>query len=74
MGRPQVIEDGDYDSLPEVNIVVRNVSEGAARNITFEFSASVESSNGFVISDLPYFKQSMDFLPPTVRSPPTGTT
>ena len=64
MGRPQVIVDDDYDSLPEVNLVVRNVSQGAARDITFEFSAPVESSNGFVISDLPYFKGGMDFLPP----------
>jgi len=24
----------------------------------------IESSNGFVISDLPYFKGGMDFLPP----------
>lgn len=64
VGRPQVIVDDDYDSLPEVNIVVRNVSQGAAKDITFEFSAPVESSNGFVISDLPYFASGMDFLPP----------
>ena len=64
IGRPQVIVDDDYDSLPEVNIAVRNVSQGAARDITFEFSAPVESSNGFVISDLPYFADGMDFLPP----------
>jgi len=64
IGRPQVIVDDDYDSLPEINIVVRNVSQGAAREITFEFSAPIESSNGFVISDLPYFKGGMDFLPP----------
>ncbi len=62
IGRPQVIVDDDYDSLPEINIVVRNVSQGAAREITFEFSAPIESSNGFVISDLPYFKGGMDFL------------
>jgi hypothetical protein len=64
MGRPQVIVDGDYDSLPDVNLVVRNVSEGAATDITFDFSAPIESSNGFVVSDLPYFKNGMDFLPP----------
>jgi hypothetical protein len=34
IGRPQVIVDDDYDSLPEVNIVIRNVSQGAARDIT----------------------------------------
>jgi hypothetical protein len=64
VGRPQVIVDDDYDRLPEVDIVVRNVSQGAARDITFEFSARVESSEGFVVSDLPHFKQGMDFLAP----------
>jgi len=64
MGRPQVIVDDDYESLPEVNFVIRNVSQGAARDITFEFSAPVESSNGFVISNLPYFTDGLDFLPP----------
>jgi hypothetical protein len=64
VGRPQVIVDDDYDRLPEVDIVVRNVSQGAARDITFEFSAPVESSEGFVVSDLPHFKQGMDFLAP----------
>ncbi len=56
--------DDDYDRLPEVDIVVRNVSQGAARDITFEFSAPVESSEGFVVSELPHFKQGMDFLAP----------
>lgn len=56
IGRPQVIVDDDHDSLPEVNIVVRNVNQGAAKDITFEFSTPVENSSGFVISDLPYFK------------------
>lgn len=64
VGRPQVIVDDDYDRLPEVDVVVRNVSQGAARDVTFEFSAPVESSEGFVVSDLPHFKQGMDFLAP----------
>ena len=63
-GRPQVIVDDDYSSLPEVNIAVRNVSSGPAKDITFEFSAPVESSGGFVVSDLPYFKDGLDFLAP----------
>ena len=37
---------------------------GAARDITFEFSTPIENSNGFVVSDLPYFKYGLDFLPP----------
>ncbi len=64
MGRPLVIVQEDYDDLPELDVTIRNVSEGAARDISFEFSAPIESSNGFVISDLPYFKHGLDFLPP----------
>lgn len=64
MGRPLVIVQEDYDGLPELDVVIRNVSEGAARDITFEFSAPLENSSGFVISDLPYFRDGLDFLPP----------
>jgi hypothetical protein len=55
MGRPLIIVE-DYGSLPELYVAIRNVSERAAKDITFEFSVPIESSNGFVISDLPYFK------------------
>ena len=64
MGRPLVIVQEDYDDLPELDVAIRNVSEGAARDITFEFSRPLENSAGFVISDLPYFKNGLDFLPP----------
>ena len=64
MGRPLVIVQEDYDGLPELDVAIRNVSEGAARDITFEFSAPIENSNGFVISELPYFRDGLDFLPP----------
>jgi hypothetical protein len=64
MGRPLVIVQEDYESLPELDVAIRNVSEGAARDIEFDFSAPIESSNGFVVSDLPYFKYGLDFLPP----------
>ncbi|BBL81197.1 hypothetical protein RxyAA322_30510 [Rubrobacter xylanophilus] len=64
VGRPQVIVDDDYGRLPEVDVVVRNVSQGAAKEITFEFSAPVESSDGTVISDLAYFKDGLNFLAP----------
>lgn len=42
-GRPQVIVDDSYNRLPEVDILVRNVKGGAAKDISFEFSAPVES-------------------------------
>lgn len=64
MGRPQVIVDDDYGSLPEVNIAVRNVSQGAARDITFEFSEPVESSDGTFVSDLACFRDGLNFLEP----------
>jgi hypothetical protein len=64
MGRPLVIVQEDYESLPELDVAIRNMSEGAARDIEFEFSVPIESSNGFVVSDLPYFKYGLDFLPP----------
>jgi hypothetical protein len=64
MGRPLVIVQEDYESLPELDVAIHNVSEGAARDIRFEFSVPIESSNGFVVSDLPYFKYGLDFLPP----------
>ncbi len=64
MGRPQVIVDDDYARLPEVDLVVRNVSEGAAKEITFEFSSPVESSDGTVVSELSYFRDGLDFLAP----------
>jgi hypothetical protein len=57
MGRPLVIVQEDYESLPELDVAIRNVSEGAARDIEFEFSVPIESSNGFVVSDLPYLLQ-----------------
>lgn len=63
-GRPQVIVDDDYGSLPQVNVVVRNVRGGPAKEITFEFSAPVEGSDGYVVSGLPYFKDGLDFLAP----------
>jgi hypothetical protein len=64
VGRPQVIVDDDFSRLPDVDISIRNISEGAAKDITFEFSAPVERSDGTVISDLAYFKDELDFLAP----------
>lgn len=64
MGRPQVIVDDDYGDLPQVDISIRNMSEGAAKDITFEFSTPIESSDGTVISELSYFKDGLDFLAP----------
>jgi hypothetical protein len=64
MGRPQVIVDTNYRALPNVDIVVTNMSGAAAKDITFEFSAPIESSDGTVISDLAYFQDGLAFLAP----------
>jgi hypothetical protein len=61
-GRPQIIVEADYSRLPMVDVVVRNVGGGAARDIEFEFSSPMVSSTGFVLSDLNYFRAGMNFL------------
>ena len=65
-GRPQVIVEMGLLNLPYVELVVRNVSGGAARDITFEFSGSIEVS-GFAISELRYLKEGMSFLGPVEK-------
>lgn len=44
-GGPQILVEADYGRLPSIDLVVRNVSGGSARDITFEFSAPVEASS-----------------------------
>jgi hypothetical protein len=60
--RPQVIVEMGLPNLPIVEFVVRNVSGGAARDITFELSGPIEDSSGFVISELRYLKDGIPFL------------
>lgn len=63
-GRPQIIVEADYRRLPEIDLVVRNVGGGPAKNISFDFSANIKSSTGFVLTDLFYLRDGMDFLAP----------
>jgi hypothetical protein len=63
-GRPQVIIEASLLNLPIVELVVRNVSGGAAKDITFDFSGPIEDSSGFVLSDLRYLKEGIPFLGP----------
>lgn len=63
-GRPQVIIEADYRRSPEIDLVVRNVGGGPAKNISFDFSANIKSSTGFVLTDLFYLRDGMDFLGP----------
>ena len=44
--RPQIIVDADYTGRFTTNIVVRNIGNGAAKDITFEFSAPTRPRAG----------------------------
>jgi len=61
-GRPQVAIEASLLNLPTVELVVRNESGGAAKDITFDFSAPIEDSSGFVLTDLRYLKEGIPFL------------
>lgn len=69
--RPQVIVDADYSRDPLVLVAVRNIGKGAAKDITFEFSAPMissfsirESSDILPVNEFPYFKDGIEFLAP----------
>lgn len=62
--RPQIIVDADYTGRFTTNIVVRNIGAGAAKDITFEFSAPLESTGGWDITELPYFRNGINFMAP----------
>ncbi len=66
-GRPQVVVTADYSHLPEIHVVVRNFARAPAKDVTFDFSALIEDSDGRVISDLPYFQRGLHFLEPEGR-------
>jgi hypothetical protein len=63
-GRPQVLVEARYSRSPKVDLIVRNITGGVAKDITFGFSAPVEDSRGFVLSELPYLREGMNFLGP----------
>lgn len=66
-GRPLIIVTEDYENLPTINLVVQNVGFGPAKDITFDFSSPVESSDGFVLSDLAFFEEGITSLAPGGR-------
>ena len=63
-GRPQVVVAVDHTHLPRVSVVVRNATEAPAMDVSFEFSAPVESPDGTVISELPYLRKGLPFMEP----------
>jgi hypothetical protein len=67
--RPQIIVDADYTGRFTTNIVVRNIGHGVARNVTFAFSAPLESTSGYDITELPYFRNGINFMAPQTDLP-----
>ena len=67
--RPQIIVDADYTGRFTTNIVVRNIGHGIAKNITFGFSAPLETTSGHDITELPYFRNGINFMAPQTDLP-----
>jgi hypothetical protein len=61
-GRPLITVSEDYATLTNPNIVGQNSGGGPAKDVYFEFSASIKSSDGFVVSVLPFFKEELPSL------------
>ena len=66
-GRPLIIVSEDYENLPTINLVIQNVGSGPAKNINFHFSSPIESSDGFVLSELTLFQEGITSLAPGAR-------
>jgi hypothetical protein len=66
-GRPLITVSEDYANLPDISLIVQNVGQGPAKNISFEFSAPVQSSDGFVLSELPFFSEGLTSLAPGAK-------
>ena len=66
-GRPLITVSEDYANLPNISLIVQNVGGGPAKDISFEFSAPVESSDGLVLSDLPFFAEGLTSLAPGAK-------
>lgn len=73
--RPHVIVDTDHSKRPDVYVVLRNIGKGAAKDITFGFSAPLEMPRGnsnpdlIPVNEQPYFKRGMDYLAPGAEIP-----
>jgi hypothetical protein len=66
-GRPLITVSEDYANLPNISLIVQNVGQGPAKDISFEFSAPVESSDGVVLSELPFFEEGLTSLAPGAK-------
>jgi hypothetical protein len=66
-GRPLITVSEDYANLPNISLIVQNVGQGPAKDISFGFSDRVESSDGFVLSELPFFAEWLTSLAPGAK-------
>lgn len=66
-GRPLMTVSEDYANLPNISLIDQNVSAGLAKDISFEFSEPVESSDRLVLSDLPFFDEGLPSLAPRAK-------
>jgi len=67
-GRPVVAVHDEFDhGTRALSLAVENVGQGPAKNITFEFSQPIESSDGVEISGLPLFTIGLTSLSPGAR-------
>jgi hypothetical protein len=67
-GRPALVTvSEDYANLPNISLIVQNVGQGPAKDLSFEFSAPVESSDGLVLSELPFFEEGLNSLAPGAK-------
>ena len=69
--RPHVLVTAEFRHGTLAEIIVSNIGRGAAENITFEFSAPIESSVSYprdseVVppSELPHFREGLNYLAP----------
>ncbi len=49
--------------------MVRNIGHGVAKNITFGFSAPLQSTSGQDITELPYLRNGINFMAPQTSLP-----
>ena len=67
--RPRVVVTAEYRHGTLVEVVIANIGRGDAKNVTFGFSAPMESSVSYrrdseviPLSELPHFKEGLSYL------------
>lgn len=61
--RPYVIMDFDLSDKGIINLVVKNIGNGSAKDVKFNFLKPMITSDGRDIAKLPLFEQGLRFLP-----------